>query len=170
MSEHVAKFVLEEVKKHPEVETELVDARDYRMGATDNTETSPQAIKLEKIVNRADGFIIVSPEYNHGYPGELKMMLDLLYSQYAGKPVGICGVSNGPVGGARMGQQLRLVLIALHMIPVTEVVYFSFVNDLVDENGNFLQKDIYAPRVSGMLEAILWYARPLKEERRKKKE
>lgn len=61
-------------------------------------------------MTRADGLVIVSPEYNHGYPGEMKLMLDQLYKEYNRKPVGICGVSSGALGGARMVEQLRLIL------------------------------------------------------------
>jgi NAD(P)H-dependent FMN reductase len=56
-------------------------------------------------------------EYNHSYPGELKMLLDMLFSQYAHKPVGICGVSSGAWGGTRMVEQLRLVCLAFHLGP-----------------------------------------------------
>ena len=66
---------------------------------------------------RSDGFIIVSPEYNHGYPGELKMLLNMLFSQYAHKPVGICRVSSGAWGGTRMVEQLRQVGLAFHLGP-----------------------------------------------------
>jgi NAD(P)H-dependent FMN reductase len=72
---------------------------------------------LQKKAWHADGFIIVSPEYNHSYPGELKMLLDMLFSQYAHKPVGICGVSSGAWGGTRMVEQLRLVCLAFHLGP-----------------------------------------------------
>jgi len=77
-SEKVAKFMLQETLKTG-LETEIIDVHDFRIKATDNTEKSPLAKKLAEKVNKVDGFIIVSPEYNHGYPGELKMMLDMLY-------------------------------------------------------------------------------------------
>lgn len=101
--------------------------RDYRIAATDNTEKSPEAERLAEKARRADHSL---PEYNHGYPGELKMMLDMLVSHYASKPVGICGVSSGAWGGARMVEQLRLVCLALHMLPVGEAVYFPRVQEL----------------------------------------
>jgi NAD(P)H-dependent FMN reductase len=120
-SEKAAKFVLEEAKRFG-FATELLDVRDYRLPATDNTETSATAKKLSQKIGKADGFIIVSPEYNHGYPGELKMMLDLLYSQYGQKAAGICGVSTGGLGGARMVEQLRQVCVESHMVPIREAV------------------------------------------------
>ena len=120
-SEKVAKFVLETVKEAGH-ETALADARDFRLPATDNTGAPAPAKKLAQIVSRADALIIVCPEYNHGYPGELKMMLDLLYDEYAGKKVGLCGVSMGPLGGARGLQALKLSLVALSFIPIVQAV------------------------------------------------
>lgn len=133
-SEKVAKFVLAEATAAG-IKSEILDVRDYRISATDNTGTSATAKKFAKKINLADGLIIVAPEYNHGYPGELKMMLDLLYKEYFGKPLGICGVSAGGLGGARMVEQLRLVGVELHMMPIREAVYFSAVQNLFDEKG-----------------------------------
>ncbi|MDD1740323.1 MAG: NAD(P)H-dependent oxidoreductase, partial [Methanothrix sp.] len=101
------------------------------------------------------------PEYNHGYPGELKMMLDMLFSEYAHKPVGICGVSSGPWGGVRMLEQLRLVCLAAHMVPTGEAVYFPRIQELFDDQGQFLGKSQHG-QARRLLEELIWYARALK--------
>jgi NAD(P)H-dependent FMN reductase len=163
-SEHAARFVYEEVKKQEGIETELVDVRDYRLPATDDTGETETAKKLAVITGRADGFIIVSPEYNHGYPGELKMFLDMSDGEYAKKPVAICGVSEGAVGGARMMEQLRSVIIDLNAVPVLAAVYFAKVEELFGENGAIQDKS-YEGRVSKMLDSLLWYANVLKQGR-----
>lgn len=165
-SEKAAKFVLSFVGSQPEIETELIDVRDYCLVTTDNTEESEIAKKFAEKIDRADGLIIVSPEYNHGYPGELKMMLDMLYNQYARKPVGICGVSAGGLGGVRMVEQLRLVTIELHMVPIREAVYFSEVQNLFDENGS-IKDPTYNDRLQKFLGELIWYAKALKEAREK---
>jgi len=162
-SEKVAKFMLQETLKTG-LETEIIDVRNFRIKATDNTEKSPLAKKLAEKVNKADGFIIVSPEYNHGYPGELKMMLDMLYKQYAKKPVGICGVSSGGLGGARMIQQLRLTCIGLNMVPINQAVYFSVVQDLFDEK-DVIKDNSYYNRAKNFLDELIWYAKSLKSSR-----
>lgn len=166
-SEKAANFVLSEMRKRPEIETDLIDVRDYRLQATDNTEESETAKKLAEKISRADGYIIVSPEYNHGYPGELKMMLDMLFEQYARKPVAICGVSSGGLGGARMVEQLRLVMIEFHMVPIHNAVYFSSVKNLFDENG-FIKDQSYIQKVQKLLDELIWYAKALKEAREKR--
>lgn len=160
-SEKVAKFVHGEVTNSPEIETELLDVRDFRLPATDNTEGSETAKRLIDKINKADGFIVVSPEYNHGYPGELKMMLDLAYQQYARKPLGIVGVSSGGLGGARMVEQLRQVSVEFHMVPIREAVYFSTVKKLFDQSGKILDES-YSRKIGKLLEELVWYAKVLK--------
>ncbi len=134
-SEKVAEFMLRQILDIG-LEGELIDVRDYRIEATDNSRKSSLALKLAKKIERSNAIIIVSPEYNHGYPGELKMMLDMLYKEYWGKTVGICGVSSGGLGGARAVEQLRLVSIELRMTPIREAIYFSSVEELFDKKGN----------------------------------
>jgi len=162
-SEKAARFMLQKAQEGG-LETELVDVRDYRIPATDNTETSTQAQKLAEKAKRADGFIIVSPEYNHGYPGELKMLLDMLFGQYAHRPVGICGVSSGAWGGTRMVEQLRQVCLAFHMVPTSEAVYFPKIQELFDENGNLLGKS-QTSQAKKLLTELIWYAEALKDAR-----
>ena len=165
-SEKVANFVLEEAKKAG-VESEIIDVRDYRIRSTDNTEEIPEAKKLAEKVIRSDGFIIVSPEYNHSFPGELKMMLDMLYKQYARKPVGICGVSAGGMGGVRGVEQLRLSCITFHMLPIGEALYFSNVQDLFDSKGT-IKDESYYRRTKRFLDVLVWHAKALKAARESK--
>jgi len=155
-SEKAANFMLQEVLKL-KLESEIIDVKDYvRDGKGENQE------ELKEKLSKADGFIVVAPEYNHSYPGELKMMLDGFYQEYFRKPIGICGVSSGMLGGSRMVEQLRLVVIALHMVPIREVIYFSQIQDLFDEQ-NKIKDESYYEKVKKFLEELLWYAKALKE-------
>jgi len=159
-SEKVARFMLEQAKEAG-LDSEILDVRDYRVQATDNSVQIPAAEKLREKIRNADGLIIVSPEYNHGYPGELKMMLDLLYEEYARKPVGICGVSSGPFGGTRMVEQMKPVCVEFHMVPIREAVYFSSVMDLFDGEGK-IKDEAYRQRAQVFLGELARYARALK--------
>src|SRR3954466_5761562 len=98
-SEHVALFVISEMKKRPEIETELIDVRQLKMRLDDAGENMKDASFAEKMT-RADGLVIVTPEYNHGYPGLLKHALDMCLKEYIHKTVGIIGVSAGAFGGS----------------------------------------------------------------------
>jgi NAD(P)H-dependent FMN reductase len=162
-TESAARFVLGELDGRRDISTALVDVRDFPLTAMDNSEESPAAKKYIEIVARADGFIIVSPEYNHGYPGELKILLDMAFGQYERKPVAIAG-AGGMMGGGRMTEQLRQVAIELGMVPIREAVYFFRVGTLFDESGT-IQDASYAQRVAKMLDELVWYATALKRAR-----
>src|SRR2546429_1355778 len=96
-SEHAARFVFEQTKKRAGVETEFIDVRTLPMKLDDAGEqmTDP---KFSATIERCDGLIIVTPEYNHSVPGLLKHALDMNLKEYIHKAVGICGVSAGVVG------------------------------------------------------------------------
>lgn len=159
-SEKVARFMLEKAIEFG-IDSEIIDVRDYRLPATDNTKTSDPAKRLMERILRADGLVIVSPEYNHGYPGELKMMLDMLYEEYFGKPVGICGVSSGVFGGARMIEHLVATCVRFHMLPSGEVLYFPKVQELFDENGA-IKKESYHRRANKFFAVLTGYAEALR--------
>ena len=152
-SEKAAKFILSEAQK-ANLDSEIIDARNFRIEKTDNTGEIPEAKKLAEKIKKADALIIVSPEYNHGYPGELKIMLDMLYKEYFSKPVGICGVSAGGLGGARAVEQLRQVVIEFHMCPIREAIYFSNISNLFDDEGK-IKDDSYTKRVKTFLEELV---------------
>jgi len=164
-SEKAAKYMLAETLKYG-LESEILDVRDYRIPATDKTKTSAKAKKLSAKISKAEGLIVVAPEYNHGYPGELKMMMDMLYIEYAHKPLGICGVSVGGLGGARMVEQLRQVGIEFHMVPIREAIYFSGIQDAFDENGN-VKDSSYPDRIKKFLDELTWHAKALKTNKEK---
>jgi NAD(P)H-dependent FMN reductase len=152
-SEKVARFILSEAKSAG-FESEILDVRDYRQMATDKTVTTPLAKAYSEKIRKASGIIIVAPEYNHGYPGELKMMLDLLYQEYFGKPLGVCGVSSGPLGGARVVEQLRLVAVELRMQNMREALYFSSVQDQFDDSGAIKDKEAWGRRTKKFFEEL----------------
>ena len=156
-SEKVANYILTQVKEAG-LETKLLDVRDFRTEAT--TTEGPVAEKYKAEIEKADGLIIVTPEFNHSYPGELKMMLDMAYPQYSGKPVGLCGVSMGPFAGARVVELIKSTLIELQLVPIREALYFPMVQDLFDEKGS-ITDEAYKERVGKFLDQLKQYAEVL---------
>ena len=140
------------------VESTLVDPEDYHEKKTIEKE---QVQPWSTIMKEADGLVIVTPEYNHGYPGPLKEMIDTLYEEFARKPVAVCGVSSGGLGGARVVEQVKLVMIDLHMCPIRESVYFSNCRDLFNEDGS-IKDPAYDERCATMFEELFWFANVLK--------
>ena len=134
-SKFVADFMLAKVKAE-NIETEIIDTLDFIAIVDDaKKRDSFKNYFAEKII-KADALIIVSPEYNHSYPGELKMMMDLLFDEFDKKPVGMCGVSKGIFGGARMLEMLKLLCVSFNMRPINrEVMYFRNINTLFTEDG-----------------------------------
>ena len=89
------------------------------------------------------------------------MMLDLLYEEFFNKPVAICGVSIGPLGGARGAQALRLTCIGLGMFPILNAVYFSNVKELFDEKGEIKDRE-YEKKVKGLIASLTEAAQKFK--------
>ncbi|MFZ2523086.1 MAG: NAD(P)H-dependent oxidoreductase [Minisyncoccia bacterium] len=129
-SEKPAQWIFEEAKKLEGVEVELLDLRDYQLPFLDDSmppsmakgQYSDEAIKKwsEKI-NDGDAFIIVTPEYNHGYSAVLKNALDVISPEWNRKPVGF--VSYGSAMGARSVEQLRQVAVELQMAPIRNAIH-----------------------------------------------
>jgi len=135
-SEKIASFVVEEAKNFG-FGVEYIKIKDWLDKPWTGGMSEEKRNKLSEILNNSLGFIIVSPEYNHSFPGELKLFLDEFYEEFNHKPVGICGVSIGKLGGARMIESLRLVLIEFMMIPLRNAVYFSNVQNFEQEKENY---------------------------------
>src|SRR5689334_7632617 len=133
-SERVARFVFEQTKKRAGVETEFIDIRELPMRLDDAGEQIKDP-KFSATVDRCDALIIVTPEYNHSFPGLLKHALDMNLKEYIHKAVGICGVSAGPFGGARVIEALVPVVRELGLVVIFEDVNFSKVGSLFDEIG-----------------------------------
>src|SRR2546423_4306935 len=159
-SEHVAQFVFEQTRKRAGVETELIDVRQLPMKLDDAGEQMKDP-KFSATIDRCDGLIIVTPEYNHSFPGLLKHALDMNLKEYIHKAVGICGVSAGPIGGARVIENLLPVMRELGLVTIFEDVNFGNVGKLFDEHGNLLDQD-YVRRADKFLDELIWMARVLR--------
>src|SRR3990172_4249091 len=160
MSEHVAKFILEEVSKRDGVEAELIDIRNLSLSTSDAGENIKDA-KFSDTVMRADALIIVAPEYNHGYPGLLKHVLDTNLKEYIHKAVGICGVSAGGFGGTRVIENLLPVLRELGLVTIFWDGNFSGAQGLFDEQGR-LQDQSYVRRTDKFLAELIWMSKVLR--------
>lgn len=158
-SEAVARHVVEATRRRGLI-SELVDVAEYPVDGTGRESTSTSVQRYGEIMDSADGLVIVAPEYNHGYPGELKLLLDSQYEAYARKPVGFVSVSAGLMGGARMVEQLRLVSTALRMVPVSPAVHVGEVVEALDAEGGFSSPSLEAV-LDDMLSEVEWYARTL---------
>ena len=162
-SEHPARLMAAEVAKRPGVETELIDIRRLPLP----TDDAGEAIKDESFsarMVRADALVLVSPEYNHGYPGLLKHVLDSCLKEYIHKPVGIVGISAGPWGGTRCIEGLLPVMRELGLVTIFWDVNFPFVQKAFDASGN-LKELAFLPRIDKFLKELIWMALTLRHGR-----
>ncbi len=170
--ERFASWVHRLLKERAGVEVELLDLRDYCIGAYAHEEMPP---KVERTyadetartwsdkIHGLDGYVIVTPEYNHGYPGNLKNAIDHVHTGWWYKPVAFVSYG-GNASGARAVEQLRNVAVEVRMVPVRGEVNLRLIGLELDEAGT--PKDSYYGRTSkGMIDQLVWWARATKRAR-----
>lgn len=139
-SDTAGAWALEQAKKHPEFETEILDLRDYEMPFFDQAVTpssmtesyaNPVVQKWTAKIADADAFIVIAPEYDRGVPAVLKNAFDWVYGAWHKKAIGFVGY--GTTGGSRSVDSLRTSAIELQMVPVRQGVHI-FAHWLLREN------------------------------------
>ncbi|HXM36796.1 MAG TPA: NADPH-dependent FMN reductase, partial [Pyrinomonadaceae bacterium] len=159
-SENVAGFVFGELQKRAGVESELIDIRALHF-PTDDAGESLKDPGFSATVARADGLILIVPEYNHGYPGLLKHVLDSNLKEYIHKAVGVCGVSIGNFGGTRVIENLLPVLRELGLVTIFWDGNFSAAQKLFAADGTLLEQS-YIKRIDKFLAELLWMSKVLR--------
>lgn len=175
-SDKPARWIFEQVQKREDVTAELLDLRDYPLpffeepmspSMLNGTYSSDVANRWAAKVKASDAFVIVTPEYNHGYSAVLKNALDYPYPEWNRKAVGF--VSYGSVGGARAVEQLRQVAVELQMASVRQSVHIpgqKFFPILMGKAPWEPEKDdSLMSDAATMLEQLLWWGRALKAAR-----
>lgn len=163
MSAHVARLLTTEVSKQAEVETELIDICSLSLPTNDAGEGIKDSGFSSKM-DRADGLVIVAPEYNHGYSGLLKHVLDSCLKEYIHKAVGIVGVSAGPFGGSRVVENLLPVMRELGLVTIFWDMNFSAVQNCFNADGKLLDSS-YIRRADKFLKELIWMSRTLRHGR-----
>lgn len=118
---------------------------------------SPEAVEFGGKVKSADGVIVVTPEYNGGYPASIKNALDLLVDEWYHKPVAISTASDGVFGGSQVITSLQFSLWKIKAITVTAMFPVPKVHDAFDENGVPADLESVTKRANSFLKELLWY-------------
>lgn len=165
-SEKVARWVLEQASGRDDFEADLVDLAEVALPIFD--EPKPPGAgdyqhehtkRWAELIDGFDGYIFVTPEYNHGIPGVLKNALDFIYAEWGNKVAGF--VAYGNTGGARSVEQLRLVLAELKVATVRSAVALSIFTDF-DKENNFTPDERHLKRLGAVFDEVVEWGQALK--------
>jgi NAD(P)H-dependent FMN reductase len=167
MSDRVATFVMQRLAAIEGVTAELADLgaidlpiMEERLGRIDPP--PPGLVELGASIAAADALVVVTPEYNHSYPGVLKNALDYFLPQFTRKPVALVTVSGGGHGGVNAWAHLVPVLVYMGAFVLPQTVAVSKVQDAFASDGTALDP-AYGKRVDGMLGELVWLAARLRD-------
>src|SRR5262245_51617742 len=169
-SEKPAHWIFEAAKKRSDLDVELLDLTDYPLpffeeamppGLARDSYSHPVVTRWREKVKEADGFIICTPEYNHGYPAVLKNALDYVYFAWSRKAVAF--VSWGGAGGTRSVEQLRLVTIELDMVPLRTAVHIP--NPWMIQDIAGIDTAANQQGAAALLDHLTWWASALRTAR-----
>ena len=165
-----ARFVLDQLRRRGH-EATLVDPLEIRLPLLDRMykeypkgEAPAELERLAQLYRAADGFVIVSGEYNHGIPPALKNLLDHFLEEYFFRPSAIVCYSGGSFGGVRAAMQLRMTLAELGTVTIPSLFPIPKVQSAFDEDGAPLDPS-YDKRVGRFLDELEWFAQALKTAR-----
>lgn len=172
-SEKPGAWMINELQKQG-VNAELLDLRDYPMPFFDQEETpsyktkaypDPAVVQWTAKIKEGDAYIVIAPEYNHGYPAVLKNAMDFVYQEWNNKPIAF--ISYGSAMGARSVEQLREVAIELQMAPIRNAIHMPY-DTVMAINGGTDPAEVfkaYEDKAKGLIEQLLWWGRALKTAR-----
>jgi NAD(P)H-dependent FMN reductase len=169
VGDQVARWVLEQAQTRTDAEFELVDLIDFAlphldeaippsMGQYTKSHTKAWAEKVDSF----DGYIFVTPEYNHSTSGALKNALDFVYAEWTNKAAGL--VSYGSAGGTRAAEHLRLILGELQVADVRQQVSFSLMTDF-EQYTTFAPAEYHAGMLATQLDQLVPWAAALRSVR-----
>jgi NAD(P)H-dependent FMN reductase len=154
----VADWFAGTVRRRPEFDVGIVDLADTPL--PQDLSGGAEAEAFTRRIGAADALVIVTSEYNHGYPAALKTAIDTVKHEWRTKPVGFVSYG-GLSGGLRAVEQLRQVLVEVHMVPVRESVSFHRVKHAFAADGS--TSDAAAiDSAERMLDQLAWWARTVR--------
>lgn len=141
--------------------SEILDLKEYNFPVFDERlrfqeNPTPQMVDISSRVKSADGVIIVTPEYNGGYPAALKNVVDLLYDEWHRKPLAICTVSDGVFGGTQVLTSIQFSLWKIRAWTIPAMFPVPGVKDNYDENGVPVDKAGTDKRAMRYISELLW--------------
>ncbi len=174
-SEKPVAWLVDRIGRRDDIELEVLDLRDHPLPLFEEKLPPARSLRnypnknvarLGRLVDRADGFIIVTGEYNHGYLAALKNALDHLFPEFNRKPVAFVGYGN--VGRARAIEQLRQVVVELEMAPLRHAVHIPPQAMIEAINADEFSPELFASldeRLELLVADLAWWASALRDAR-----
>ena len=161
VSHRVALFFKNYLIEHQLATPQILDLKEYNFPVFDErlsyqTNPTTSALDFAEKIKKSDGVIIVTPEYNGGYPASLKNVVDLLYNEWRRKPIAISTVSNGSFGGTQVITSLQFSLFKIRSWVVPAMCPMPKAQELFDENGVPVDKASIEKRVTPFIQELLW--------------
>ena len=159
---HPAKWLVGEMQKRDDIETRLFDVAEFALPQDDYGQAlKDQFPEWKNAIIRADGLVIVAPEYNHGYPGSMKAVLDLLLREYVHKAVAFVGVSAGLWGGTRVIEAMVPMVRELGLAVTFADLNFPKVQNTFNGEGKLLDP-AFEKRAKDFLDELVWMSTVLR--------
>jgi NAD(P)H-dependent FMN reductase len=162
--EIVARWFAEQARRRSDMVVDVVDLAEVDIPAVLPRHATPAVQAYAERIERADGFVVVTPEYNHSFPASLKQAIDVVFAPWRRKPVGFVSYG-GMSGGLRAVEQLRLVFAELHATTVRETVCFPMAPARFDASGQPVDPAAPAGAATTMLDDLAWWATALRTAR-----
>lgn len=161
-----AKYIAEFGRRIENVDIILVDPMDFTFHG-DGNDPEGKDPRYTEITEKADAFFIVTPEYNHSFPGSLKRMLDSELANYNHKPVAFAGVSNGNWGGVRAVESLVPAVRETGLVVMSWDIYFPYIQKIFADDGSIHAdyKERYEKQLAKLFDELVWFAGILKTPR-----
>jgi len=161
MSHRVALFFAQYMQEKNLGTTEILDLKAYNFPVFEERlhlqpDPLPRTLEFAEKIKQADGVIIVTPEYNGGYPASLKNVVDLLYKEWHRKPIAISTVSDGVFGGTQVITSLQFSLWKIRAWTVPAMFPVPKGQEMFDENGQASHPEETHKRADGFLDELLW--------------
>jgi len=160
----VAQWFLAQARERADMALDVIDLVDIDLPMAYPQQPGRAVLAYIERVERADAFVVITPEYNHGYPASLKQAIDLPRKQWQRKPVGFVSYG-GTAGGLRAVEQLRQVFAELHAVTMRDSVSFHMAWELFDAAGQASEPSGCNAAAHTMLEHLAWWATALRTAR-----
>lgn len=158
----VASWFLGRVERRDDVQVDVIDLADTPLPVAQQGSAEVRAFAAR--IGAADAFVVVTPEYNHSFPGPLKLAIDSAHPEWHAKPVGFVSYG-GIAGGLRAVEHLRPVFAELHAVSIRETVSFYLADDPLDQDGNPRDPAGADAAAAALLDQLVWWAHALRQAR-----